>query len=75
MKVDRSRKEEMRCEDRGSDGTGAGDAVLDYAAMMVGWTRHGRVATLPPLLVQPVAVADVADVLVQVAVGAPRQGA
>jgi uncharacterized protein YbjT (DUF2867 family) len=29
---------------------------------------------VPPLLVQPVAVADVAEVLVQVAVGAPQHG-
>jgi uncharacterized protein YbjT (DUF2867 family) len=42
--------------------------------MVVGWTRCGQVATVPPLLVQPVAVADVADVLVQVAVGAPQNG-
>lgn len=47
---------------------------FDYAAMVVGWTRQGRVARVPPLLLQPVAVADVADVLVQVAVGAPQQG-
>lgn len=39
---------------------------------MVGWTRSGDVATLPPLLVQPVAAADVADVLVEVALGAPQ---
>jgi uncharacterized protein YbjT (DUF2867 family) len=47
---------------------------FDYAAMVVGWTRRGQVATVPPLLIQPVAVADVADVLVQVAAGAPRNG-
>jgi uncharacterized protein YbjT (DUF2867 family) len=47
---------------------------FDYAAMMVGWTRRGQVATVPPLLIQPVAVADVAEFLVQVAVGAPRLG-
>ena len=47
---------------------------FDYAAMVVGWTRRGQVATVPPLLIQPVAVADVADVLVQVAVGAPHDG-
>jgi hypothetical protein len=41
---------------------------LDDAAMVVGWTREGQVARVPPLL-QP--VAGVADVLVQVAVGAP----
>lgn len=47
---------------------------FDFAAMMVGWTRRGQLATLPPLLIQPVAVADVAEFLVQVAVGAPRHG-
>jgi uncharacterized protein YbjT (DUF2867 family) len=35
----------------------------DFAAMVVSWTRHGQTAVIPPLLVQPVAVADVADVL------------
>jgi uncharacterized protein YbjT (DUF2867 family) len=40
----------------------------------VGWTRRGQVAAVPPLLIQPVAVADVAEFLVQVAVGAPRLG-
>lgn len=47
---------------------------FDFAAMVVRWTRRGQVATVPPLLVQPVAVADVADVLVQVAAGTPRNG-
>lgn len=47
---------------------------FDFAAMVVGWTRQGQAATVPPLLVQPVAVADVADVLVQVAVGESRHG-
>lgn len=47
---------------------------FDYAAMVLRWTRHGQVATVPPLLVQPVAVTDVADVLVQVAAGPPQHG-
>jgi uncharacterized protein YbjT (DUF2867 family) len=47
---------------------------FDYAAMVLRWTRRGQVATVPPLLLQPVAVADVAEVLVQVAVGVPRNG-
>jgi uncharacterized protein YbjT (DUF2867 family) len=47
---------------------------FDFAAMVVGRTRQGQVATIPPLLVQPVAVSDVADVLVQVAVGEPQNG-
>lgn len=41
---------------------------FDDAAMVVGGHGKGRVARVSPLL-QP--VADVADVLVQVAVGAP----
>lgn len=44
----------------------------DFAAMVAGWTEEQGVATLPPLLVQPVAPADVADVLAEVAVGEPR---
>ncbi len=47
---------------------------FDFAAQMVGWTRRGQSAALPPLLVQPVAVADVADVLVEVAAGEPLRG-
>jgi uncharacterized protein YbjT (DUF2867 family) len=42
---------------------------FDFAAQMVEWTRRGESAALPPLLVQPVAVGDVADFLVEVAVG------
>lgn len=33
------------------------------------WTRVGDVATVPPVLVQPVAAADVGDVLADVAAG------
>ena len=47
---------------------------FDFAAMVVGWTQRGQVATVPPLLVQPVAVADVAEVLVEVAAGEPQEG-
>jgi uncharacterized protein YbjT (DUF2867 family) len=47
---------------------------FDFAAQMVGWTRRGQSATLAPLLLQPVAVSDVADVLVEVAVGEPVNG-
>jgi uncharacterized protein YbjT (DUF2867 family) len=47
---------------------------FDFAAQMVGWGRQGRSAVLPPLLVQPVAVTDVAEVLVEVAVGEPGTG-
>jgi uncharacterized protein YbjT (DUF2867 family) len=44
----------------------------DFAAMVTSWTEHDGAATIAPLLVQPVAPADVADVLVEVATGAPR---
>ncbi|HEU5026159.1 MAG TPA: SDR family oxidoreductase [Spirillospora sp.] len=44
----------------------------DFAAMLAGWTEQDGVATIPPLLVQPVAPADVAGVLAEVAAGTPR---
>jgi uncharacterized protein YbjT (DUF2867 family) len=44
---------------------------FDFAAQVVGWMRRGQSASLPPLLVQPVAFSEVADVLVEVAVGEP----
>jgi uncharacterized protein YbjT (DUF2867 family) len=50
---------------------------FDFAAQMVNWMRRGQSVTLPPLLVQPVAVTDVtdvADVLVEVAVGEAVNG-
>ncbi|HLM21218.1 MAG TPA: NAD(P)H-binding protein [Propionibacteriaceae bacterium] len=47
---------------------------FDFAAMVVGWTQRGQVATVPPLLIQPVALADVAEVLAEVAAGEPQEG-
>jgi uncharacterized protein YbjT (DUF2867 family) len=44
----------------------------DFAAMVVGWTEHDGVATIAPLLVQPIAPADVAAVLAEMALGAPQ---
>lgn len=44
----------------------------DFAAMVTGWTERDGVATIPPLLVQPIAPADVANVLAEVAAGAPQ---
>jgi len=44
----------------------------EFAATVVSWTRQGQQATLPPVLVQPVAAADVAAVLAEVAVGPPQ---
>jgi uncharacterized protein YbjT (DUF2867 family) len=43
----------------------------DFAAMVAGWAERDGVATIPPLLVQPVAPSDVGDVLAEVATGAP----
>ena len=44
---------------------------FDFAAQMVAWSRRGDAAALPPLLLQPVAVSDVAATLVEVAAGQP----
>lgn len=46
----------------------------EFAGMVVAWTRRAGVAIVPPLLVQPVAAADVGEVLAGVAVGQPRSG-
>jgi uncharacterized protein YbjT (DUF2867 family) len=46
----------------------------DFAAMVVSWTRQGQTAVIPPLLVQPVAVADVADLLATTATAPTRNG-
>lgn len=43
----------------------------DFAEMVARWTERDGVATIAPLLVQPIAPADVADVLAEVAVGEP----
>ncbi len=39
--------------------------------MVLGWTRHGDTATIAPLLVQPIASSDVAQILMDVALGDP----
>lgn len=44
----------------------------DFAAMVTGWTERDGVATIAPLLVQPIAPADVADVLAEIATGQPQ---
>lgn len=46
----------------------------DFAAMAAGWTLQDGAATIAPLLVQPIAPADVAQALVEVATGKPRNG-
>jgi uncharacterized protein YbjT (DUF2867 family) len=43
----------------------------DFAAMVAGWAEQDGTATIAPLLVQPIAPADVAAVLAEVAVAAP----
>src|SRR5689334_11285115 len=44
----------------------------DFAATVTSWTEQDGVATIAPLLVQPIAPADVADVLAEIATGAPQ---
>ncbi|MCG5213607.1 NAD(P)H-binding protein [Streptosporangium sp. KLBMP 9127] len=44
----------------------------DFAAMVASWTEQDGVATIAPLLVQPIAPADVADILAEIAAGAPQ---
>ncbi|MFJ5544887.1 SDR family oxidoreductase [Micromonospora chalcea] len=44
----------------------------DFAAMVTGWTERDGAATVAPLLVQPIAPGDVADILAEVAVGEPQ---
>ncbi|GAA2206531.1 NAD(P)H-binding protein [Nonomuraea monospora] len=44
----------------------------DFAAMVASWTERDGVATVAPLLVQPIAPADVADVLAEIAAGEPK---
>jgi uncharacterized protein YbjT (DUF2867 family) len=47
----------------------------EFVEMVLGWTRQGDAATLPPLLLQPMAAADVGQVLAEVAAGPPRRRA
>jgi uncharacterized protein YbjT (DUF2867 family) len=44
----------------------------DFAAMVTSWTERSGAATIAPLLVQPIAPSDVADILAEVAVGEPQ---
>jgi uncharacterized protein YbjT (DUF2867 family) len=44
----------------------------DFAAMVTSWTEQDGVATIAPLLVQPIAPADIAEVLAEVATGPPH---
>jgi uncharacterized protein YbjT (DUF2867 family) len=45
----------------------------DFAAMVAGWSEQEGSAAIAPLLVQPIAVADVAAILAETAVSAPVQ--
>jgi uncharacterized protein YbjT (DUF2867 family) len=44
----------------------------DFPVTLVDWVTHDGVAQLPPLLLQPIAPADVADILARVAVEAAQ---
>ena len=44
----------------------------DFAVMVAGWTERDGTAIVPPLLVQPIAPEDVANILAEVATGAPQ---
>ncbi|RAV15657.1 NmrA family transcriptional regulator [Mycolicibacterium sp. GF69] len=44
----------------------------DFAATVAGWTEQDGVATIAPLLVQPIAPDDIAEVLAEVATGQPQ---
>lgn len=44
----------------------------DFAAMVAGWTEQDGVSTIAPLLVQPIAPNDIAEILAEVAVGQPQ---
>ncbi|SEH01033.1 Uncharacterized conserved protein YbjT, contains NAD(P)-binding and DUF2867 domains [Nonomuraea solani] len=44
----------------------------DFAEMVAGWTERDGVAAIAPLLVQPIAPADVAEILAEIAAGEPQ---
>ncbi|HEX6469136.1 MAG TPA: SDR family oxidoreductase [Streptosporangiaceae bacterium] len=44
----------------------------DFAVTVTNWTQRDGVATIPPLLVQPIAPADVAGILAEIATGTPQ---
>jgi uncharacterized protein YbjT (DUF2867 family) len=44
---------------------------FEFAGMVVGWTLHDGTAVVPPMLIQPVAAAEVGKVLAELAVGPP----
>ncbi|MEU1708188.1 NAD(P)H-binding protein [Streptomyces sp. NPDC005706] len=44
----------------------------DFAATVTGWTEQDGIAPIPPLLIQPIAPADVAGILAEIATGTPQ---
>jgi uncharacterized protein YbjT (DUF2867 family) len=44
----------------------------DFGAMVASWTEVDGVSTIAPLLLQPIAPEDVADILARIAVGPPQ---
>ena len=50
----------------------AATQVHDFAEMVTTWTEQDGSAAIAPLLIQPVAPADVADVLAEIATGPPQ---
>jgi uncharacterized protein YbjT (DUF2867 family) len=44
----------------------------DFAATVCGWSERDGVATIAPLLVQPIAPTEVAEILAEIAAGPPR---
>ncbi|MDF5756700.1 NAD(P)H-binding protein [Spongiactinospora sp. TRM90649] len=44
----------------------------DFAAMVASWTEHDGAAPIAPLLIQPIAPADVAAILAEIATGDPQ---
>ncbi|PRC59151.1 NmrA family transcriptional regulator, partial [Mycobacterium sp. ITM-2017-0098] len=43
----------------------------DFAGLAAGWTERDGVATIAPLLIQPIAPDDIAQVLAEIAAGPP----
>ncbi|MDZ4269600.1 MAG: NmrA family transcriptional regulator [Mycobacterium sp.] len=44
----------------------------DFAALAASWTERDGVATIAPLLIQPIAPDDIAEILAEVAAGEPQ---
>lgn len=45
----------------------------DFAATVCSWTERDGVATVAPLLIQPIAPADIAEILAEIATGGPQR--